>query len=158
MQNSPSLTSHTNFREQFFAPISVALEGLDVGRACVALSDENWFMIGCLRVVSQETSGRGHLQRLCALSISEVNRQTFQESLKSPRRLLAAQAVNRKLLAQLVATVPDPVAEIPSLRNFDLYAADGHFHAHACHDVAERGAGRGSNHLPPYCSPRALGF
>jgi hypothetical protein len=30
MQNSPSLTSHTNFREQFFAPISAALEGLAV--------------------------------------------------------------------------------------------------------------------------------
>jgi hypothetical protein len=58
------------FRERFLVPILTALEGLDVGRACVALSDENWFIIGCLRVVSQETSGRSHLQRLCDLSIS----------------------------------------------------------------------------------------
>ena len=83
MQNTlipSSLPSQISFRERFFAPIVEALERLDVGRECMAISDANWFMIGCLRVVSQETSGRGLLQRLCDLSIIEVNRQTFQES------------------------------------------------------------------------------
>lgn len=150
MQNTlipSSLTSQISFRERFFAPIVEALERLDVGRECMAISDANWFMIGCLRVVSQETSGRGLLQRLCDLSIIEVNRQTFQESLKSPRRLRTAQAVNRDLLEQLEKTVPDPFSEIPSLRNFDLYAADGHFHAHACHDQAIGGKKRPVEHF-----------
>jgi len=53
-------------------------------------------------VVSQETSGRGLLQRLGDLSIMEVKRQTFQESLTSNRRLLTAKAVNRDLLDRLV--------------------------------------------------------
>lgn len=92
-------------------------------------------------------SGRGLLQRLRDLSIIEVNRQKFQEILKSPRRLHTAQTVNKDLLAQLATAVPDPLSEIPSLRDFDLYAADGHFHAHACHDQAIGGKKRQGEHF-----------
>ena len=75
-------------RDQYFSPFMSALSAVkdDVGHKCHALSDGDWLQQGCLRVLSQETSGRGHLQRLVDADLLVVLRQTLKASLHSKRR------------------------------------------------------------------------
>jgi hypothetical protein len=58
----------------------------------------------------------------------------FFETLKSKRRLDFVSELNARLVALGNAKLPDRLACFPCLDGFDVYASDGHFHEHACHD------------------------
>ena len=128
---SPSTSAlHTHF----FAPISELLSKLNHRRACPKLSDEDWLEIGICRVVEGVKSGRDFLQSMHGkLKLPSVNH--FFDTLKSKRRLALCADANAQLTATMTRSVPDAFAAYPCLKDFDLYAADGHAHAAAVHDA-----------------------
>ena len=68
----------------------------------------------------------------------------FFETLKSARRLALCQQANVHVARLLT---DDPFANLACLRDFDLYAADGHWHGAAAHAVPLDGAKRATGHV-----------
>jgi len=58
----------------------------------------------------------------------------FFKSLKSGRRLANLTSLNTQLLSAMARKVEDPFASHKELKNFDFYAADGHYQKAACFD------------------------
>jgi hypothetical protein len=124
--------------EHFFAPVLNLLPGARHTRDCPAVSDRQWLLCGISRAVEDQKSGRAFLQKFAALSDFCPERSTFFESLKSPRRLSLCRELNAALCRSAARTLPDPFAQYPALRDFDLQAGDGHFHAAASHDPRDK--------------------
>lgn len=124
--------------ERFFQPLSRALElPLAALRSCCKLPDADWLRIGVLRAVHEMPSGRALLQHLRDLgSLPAPSLSHFFESLKSSRRLALCAQVNASVAQSLRFEVRDPLgACCPALAPFDVYAADGHYHSSATHDL-----------------------
>lgn len=141
--------STTSMRALYFSPlISAATTASEAfGHRCKAVPDVHWLKQGCLRVLSHQTSGRGHLQQLSDNNMMTVIRQTMQATLHSQRRLDFITAVNTAVRDQLLRDKSDPFVDIPSLRDYHIYAADGHSHEHATHDVPIEGKKRAVQHF-----------
>jgi hypothetical protein len=86
-----------------------------------------------------EPSGRGFLQTFGTQSEMCPERSHFFETLKSKRRLNFVSELNERIVATGSAQLPDRLACFPCLDGFDVYATDGHFHEHACHDQRKGG-------------------
>ena len=56
---------------------------------------------------------------------------------RSQHRLALVSELNTRLCHHSRATLPDALKLFPCLDGFDIYAGDGHFHAHATHDPAD---------------------
>ena len=145
----PSAPLSDRVRDQYFLPLFSALSDVNAiaGHRCSALSDRDWLQQGCLRVLSQQTSGRGHLQQLVDAGLLSVLRQTLQASLHSARRLSLLSAVTTMVERKLAQELPDPFAHLAALKGYHLYAADGHFHEHATHDAPIAGEKRPVQHF-----------
>jgi hypothetical protein len=119
---SPSTSA---LHKHFFSPIADLMPKLNHRRACPKLYDEDWLEIGICRVVEGVKSGRDFLQSMQAkLKLPSVNH--FFDTLKSERRLALCAEANTQLSAVMTHSVPDAFAAYPCLKQFDLYAADGH--------------------------------
>ncbi len=68
----------------------------------------------------------------------------FFETLKSKRRLALCQQASSHVARLLV---DDPFAHLECLRDFDLYAAGGHWHGAAVHDAPIDGSKRATGHF-----------
>ncbi len=108
-------------------------------RFCPELPDAMWLNALLRRTMTQTPSGRALLQKIADCGEGVVTRSNFFESLKSDRRLHLVQDISRGV-EQLVQADDDPFHSVVSLDNFDIYAGDGHYVEHACHD--ERIEGR----------------
>ena len=116
-----------------FGPLLSLLPIFKNLRACPKISDADWIQLGICRVIEGVQSGRDFLQSMRAkLHVPSLGR--FFGSLQSKRRLALCAEANAALSATMTQTVPDVFAAYPQLKDFDLYAADGHAHAHATHD------------------------
>lgn len=123
--------------QRFFAPALDILSSCAHQRLCPEISDANWVRIGVSRCLQPTGSGRHFLQILASLdSELDPGNSLFFESLKSQRRLDLCAELNSRLCSQSRERLPDILAEFPCLDEFDIYAADGHFHEHAVHDPA----------------------
>jgi len=125
----------------FFAPALNLISNCEHARFCPELSDANWLTIGVNRCLTQQprSSGRGFLQTF-GLHKPDLcpKRSHFFESLKSARRLDFCAELNTRLCAEASKILPDDLAQFSALDKFAVFAADGHFHAHATHDPADK--------------------
>ena len=104
------LDSTASMRSLYFSPLIPAAARVTeaFGHLCKAIPDARWLEQGCLRVLSQNTSGRGHVQQLSDQNMMTVIRQTMQASLHSKRRLAFITAVNSDVRDQLLREKSDP--------------------------------------------------
>ena len=125
-------TTHRNF----FKPLFDALNAAKHRRRCPELNDALWLEAGVRRCLELVQSGRDFLQQLADEHDAHINNSTFFESLKSERRLRLLDEILAQVRARMSREMPDPFAAFPCLKDFDLYAGDGHFISAACHDKA----------------------
>ena len=149
----PSLTySKSDICNDFFAPLPGAAE-LGNRRGCPVLADLDWVAAGVVRALHPMASGRDFIQTLSeAAAGAEIGRSHYFETLKSRRRLALVAEVAGIVAARMGAGTPggpDALAALPGLEGFEVFAGDGHWHAHAAHDPAKpRGAGGGESKYP----------
>lgn len=124
-------------------PLADLAAQCDSYRHCPALPDEAWLTIGAMRALHDQLSGRAFLQQIGVQCPSCPERSHFFETLKSKRRLDLCQQANAHVARLLV---DDPFAHLKCLRDFDLYAADGHWHGAAVHDALIDGSKRATGH------------
>ena len=120
--------------ESFFKPLNEKLTGCTHQRSCEVVSDKMWLEMGVRRCLSTCRSGREFLQYLSDCHEKDVLVETYFETLKSNRRLALAAEVNAGLRQRMRAEIDDPFARFACLKDFELFAGDGHFHAASCHD------------------------
>jgi Transposase DDE domain len=138
LPTSPSL------QQKLFASLDGVAEHCGAFRQCPALPDIDWLKLGISRALHDLPSGRAFLQQIGPLLPRCPQCGHFFEALKSARRLSlcqqASDAIGRKL-------TDDPFADLENLRDFDLYAADGHWHSAAVHDAPIDGSKRAVGHF-----------
>lgn len=83
----------------------------------------------------ESPTGRGFLQRSSPYFQSDVSVGLYFESLKSNRRLLLANELNDRICAKASKELNDPLQEFEDLKDYDIYAADGHWHGASTHEV-----------------------
>lgn len=127
--------------EKLIRPISGLIDNCNYKRNCKTLSDQQWIEAGLQRTLSQEVSGRAFIQKLFDSGKMILKRSHFFETLKSKRRLNLCEDVSFSLYKKLKENQysSDPFAQFTELKDFDLYAGDGHYHAAAAHDVIKDG-------------------
>jgi len=131
-----TIKAPTPLHPHFFGPLLTRLSQLKSFRSCPKLSDPDWLQLGISRALEGVRSGRDFLQSMAGkLRLPAV--PLFFTTLKSKRRLALCSEANTALCDTLTRTVPDAFAAYPALADFDLYAADGHAHAAAAHDLAQ---------------------
>ena len=119
---------------RFFAPLAGLEDCCRSTRSCPELSDESWLRVGITRTLEDEPSGRAFLQTLSAEWEDIPANSTFFDTLASARRLRFCCETNAALCSSMARTLADPLAAYPALRDFEVFAGDGHFHAAAVHD------------------------
>jgi len=101
---------------------------------CAGISDVKFAQLGIARVASSVKSGHDYLQKLADLNIADMSVDHFFKALKSPRRLKNLTSLNDLLSVPIKEAVTDPFATYSELANWEIFAVDGHYQEHACHD------------------------
>ena len=138
--------AHSSLRvtPTLLAPLDQLAAQLAAYRHCSSLTDEDWLVLGTMRALHDGASGRAFLQQIGVQLPSCPKRGHFFETLKSERRLALCQQASERVARLLT---DDPFAHLACLRNFDLYAADGHWHGAAVHDAPIDGSKRATGHF-----------
>ena len=124
-------------------PAFAAYEDSPARYRCTGLGDLDFIEMGVARALSDSRTGRDFLQRHADGGRKEVCADLFFKALKSKRRLANLGAVNTALAGEVGRCREDPFEAVPELRNFALYAGDGHFHGAAAHDPKLESSGGG---------------
>lgn len=119
---------------RFFQPAHDALSGSKSRFLCRRISDEDYLAAGVLRCVSDSRTGRDFLQRHGDGGGADIAVDLFFKAIQSERRLKNLASTNAGLAPLMAASSVDPFASIPELKDFAIYAGDGHYHAAAVHD------------------------
>lgn len=119
---------------RYFEPLEAILPKLTKVRDCPDLSDADWLALGTLRVLHEVRSGRGFLQEVAVALPNCPDVSQFFATLRSKRRLEVCQEADALLAASLQSRLPDALAEVAELADFEVYAGDGHWHRAAAHD------------------------
>jgi Transposase DDE domain len=133
-----------SLEEVLFEPL-VAVFGCPLvqnsSRSCTVFKDEAFLKSGIGRVLEVVQSGREWVQHLQQHDGLVISSSDYFAALESSRRLGYVVAVREALetleLANLRAK-NDRLASIPELKDFDVWAADGHVIEHACHDLRRK--------------------
>jgi hypothetical protein len=132
MSNLPDVS----LRETLLAPLLCLISSCPSTRRCPDLSDEEFLRVCLLRTLAPQESGRDFLQSLSDVHDIHIQRSQFFDTIKSQRRLEFVREIGQQLkfkhqhqLARL-----DPFANFPELAGREIYAGDGHYIEHACHD------------------------
>lgn len=120
--------------ERFLDPLARIIPRLSTTRICPELPDEDWLALGVLRVLFDAPSGRGFLQEVGPSLPACPDFNHFFATLRSERRLKVCQEALSLVNASLKVQMPDDLAEVKELADYDVYAADGHWHGAAAHD------------------------
>ena len=118
----------------FFNPLIESYPLSDSPFDCPDLSDLDFLKLGVSRCMSAARSGNDFLQTYRKDDESRVRVSNFFEALKSPRRLANLTSVNALLKPYMADHLPDELAAIEELKNWHLYAGDGHYHKAAVFD------------------------
>ena len=135
----------TTVTDSFFQPLNGLVAASPHTRPCPEFTDERWLRLGLARVLEPVPSGRAFLQEHGPRFADLPGRTNYFYSLASERRRDLALDVNLALIAQ--TTVPDRLAEIPELANYECFALDGHWHKAATHDARHEGVKMAVGHL-----------
>lgn len=127
--------------EKLIHPVSDLIDNSSCKRKCNTLSDQQWIETGLMKTLSQEPSGRAFIQKLLDSGRTHLTRSHFFETLKSGRRLNLCKEIGASLYEKLRKNRVhfDPFQSYAELKDFDIYAGDGHYHAAAAHDVRKDG-------------------
>jgi len=158
MSHLTNLSSDSPVFRKLVEPLQQCLLKNPHARACQTTSDSEWLETGILRVLSEVDSGRHFLQKLFYLG-KVICVGTFFTTLRSARRLSHLKETLSSLLDLMLEKRQDadPLREFEELKSFQVFAADGHYHAHACHDPKIDGQHRAVQHF--YClNYRSLGL
>jgi hypothetical protein len=131
-------------QQNLFKPLDGVAPRCAAFRQCPVLPDGDWLRLGVTRALHDLPSGRAFLQQIGLFVPGCPQRSHFFETLKSPRRLALCEQASDAIGRQLAE---DPFAHIDCLRDFNLYAADGHWHGAAVHDKPIDGARRAVGHF-----------
>jgi hypothetical protein len=147
MSTSPETTVHTTFLSPVFAALACAQHA----RSCPSLPDHEWLGFCVMRALEQESSGRGFLQLLHDRNDRVLPSSTYFDSNATPRRLKLLREIGQRVCNELDARARDPevdqFATVESLRDYDIYAGDGHYLAAATHDEPIDGTRRAVGHF-----------
>lgn len=141
----PLLPNPTTVTDAFFQPLNGLVAASPQTRPCPEFTDEQWLRLGLARVLEPVVSGRAFLQEHGPRFADTPGRTNYFYSLASERRRDLARGVNLALVAQ--NTVPDRLAEIPELANYECFALDGHWHKAATHDARHEGVKMAVGHF-----------
>lgn len=134
----------------FWGFIQPHLDVAKATRSCRGISDQQWLHMGVLRSLSESTSGRDFLQKWAMDPDSkQVSVSHFFETLKSERRCALVQEINQRLTGSM-PTHPEAQKDFATLNDLDrveVYAGDGHSHAHSTHAREIFGKKRAVSHL-----------
>lgn len=133
---SLNITDNDTFN-QLLSPLHDAWQAADSQYLCHKLPDEQWVKSGILRVLDDLRTGCGFLQNAHLIDLLSASKSHYFESFKSKRRLKHLKSISDQLLEAQSQEVfkQNPSAGLhESLKNFHLYAGDGHFHAASSHD------------------------
>ncbi len=137
-------------RDQFFAPLEIALGRAKYTRACNNYSDQTFVHSGVGRVIEASKSGRAWIQFFCTVACVSISVANFFAALRSKRRLRLLEEVDanvRQQVDQQSCEHSDPFASYPELETFEIYASDGHSHGASAHEEAIDGKKRAVNHI-----------
>ena len=147
----PLTHTHDSLSTRLFAPLIELIPSSEHRRLCHQIPDERWLRLGVHRCLMAQVkpSGRGFLQSLLSLAPDLCPRNShFFESLKSQRRLDLCAELSTRLCAHGGKVLSDALGVFSALDEYEVHAADGHFHAHAVHDQAdEKGIKHATGHL-----------
>ena len=129
-----SIHHHSAISETFFKPLTEELVSCIHQPVCEVVPDALWLEIGVRRCLSTCHSGRDFLQYLFDCRDTHIEVETYFETLKSKRRLALAADLNGRVRQRMRAEIDDPFAQFECLKNYEIFAGDGHFHAASCHD------------------------
>ena len=127
-----SLSFSTGVHAAFFAPLDGLAAVSAHARQCPEFSDADWLAAGLGRCLEKAGSGRGFLQEHGLRLAAAPTHSNYFHSLHSERRLELLAGINASVLA--AARLPDRLAELPELQNYECFALDGHWHQAATHD------------------------
>jgi Transposase DDE domain len=139
----PSASASPTF-EHFIAPLLPFQVAAKNQYRCHAVTDEAWVRAGLQRVIGQHDSGCAFIQNRVLRGIMNLTKSNYFESCKSPRRYqhlkgltedflhhYSQHALKNKHLFEGQTKINE------TLKDFHLYAGDGHFHAASSHDLRD---------------------
>lgn len=97
--------------------------------------------MGVLRCLSHAKSGHEFLQHHADVTARDIGVDLFFKALQSKRRCENLASVNHLMAGLMQEGLEAPFAAYEELADFDLYAADGHYHQHACHEATSEATG-----------------
>ena len=111
-------------------------------RECPELSDYDFILLGCERVLSQVKSGREFLQKKSDMDEINLAISTFFDALHSERRkdlsIDIEQAIRKQLSKEMDELGVDYLKDFPELNGYEIFAADGHCVKAASHTKTEK--------------------
>ncbi len=142
-----SALENQTVNEAFFQPLHGLAARSAHARACPEVSDEHYLILGVQRVLEASVSGRAFLQEHGPRQAQQVNLANYFSTLHSARRCGVLQEVNQAVLATANTQLPDRLADIPELARYEVFAADGHWHKAAAHDLRHDGVKMAVGHF-----------
>ena len=140
MKNNNDITCN----KLFFQPLFDALASAPSKRECSTYSDQDFLKSGVERIIHAAPSGRAHVQYIIASGVP-LSVRNFFANLSSKRRLNVLTEVSRKVcqhVNQYICANNDPLKHYPELKNFDIYASDGHQRKASAHEEKRVGKKR----------------
>lgn len=135
-QNQPTQVLNLTVKQQLFGLLK-DFHQQESSYDCTVLTDREWLETGIIRSLTDSRSGCGFLQELTLTERNPIDKTHYFETLKSKRRLQYITDLTNAFTyhhAQLaLKTTPDANIH-PSLKDYHLYAGDGHFHTASSHD------------------------
>lgn len=139
MTSMSSSTISPTVHEQFFQPLEQAMAAALNVWHCPEFPDDVWLRMGVQRVLEASESGRGFLQEHGLRFENPPGYNNYFASLRSERRRDLAREISSNLITVVEAKVADRLADIPELASYACFAADGHWHNAAVHDLRHEG-------------------
>jgi len=129
---------NTSLSDFLFKPLFALYSLSESRRECGSISDEVYAQLGVLRCISSEKTGQGFLQLHADKHVADIDPGHFFKSLQSSRRLANITSLNDLLRTAISEKVEDPFAQFKELKNWRIYAMDGHYHKAACFDPEKK--------------------
>lgn len=117
-----------------FKPVFDLYQRSEKRYQCREISDLDFLKLGITRVLKQSVSGQDFIQEMGDKNLFHTSISLFFKALRSKRRLANINSINDLLLAPIQQKIKDPFAPFPELKNWEIYAVDGHYQKAACHD------------------------
>jgi hypothetical protein len=120
--------------EAFYEPLVGLADRSIHTQGCLAVSDDQYLRMGVQRVLEASESGRAFLQEHGQRYVLPPKLGNYFGALHSARRGAVLREVGVGVLERANAVLEDRLAHIAELADYEVFAADGHWHKGAVHD------------------------